>query len=501
MQIRLRHFEVLWIAPFLISVWALFAFYANAANDSVTVIQEVAAPSGGNGGIGSSPGPSPTPVPTPEPLPEPIPEPIPEPTPEPTPEPIPEPTPEPAPEPIPQPVPTPIPQPPPSPGGIGQGGGGIGGIIQDFLGTPTLKTIRTVENFIIKAQENTIRVVAVSAKQVETFVKSPVGQVTTQIAQPLGAAAGALAVGSQALLASATIHSFSDIYLFMIKFVGVFVGLFRRKKRPWGTVYDSITKRPLDPAYVVIQKSDGTEAADAITDLDGRYGFFIPLGTYTIKAQKTHYLFPSQKLAGKTNDEMYERLYFGEEFTTLEGEVVVRNIPLDPATFDWNEFAKNKQELFKIYSQKERITTRIYNILYMIGFFATLLTTIFDIRPYNFIFLLLYVTITCYQLFWLPSHKARMVLDATTREPISFAIVRVFLAGMDKPTRSVVADQLGRFYLLVSPGEYYITIEEKQSDGSYQSIYRSPMMNLKKGVLTENIMITRTAPLPSQNYA
>ncbi len=279
--------------------------------------------------------------------------------------------------------------------------------------------------------------------------------------------------------------------------LGLLFGLFRRKKKPWGTVYDSITKRPLDPAYVVIEKADGAEAGDAITDLDGRFGFFIPPGKYRMKAQKTHYIFPSTKLAGKIGDEMYNHLYFGEEFITSEGEVVVRNIPLDPATFDWNEFAKSKQELFKIYSQKEQLKTRIYNILYIIGFISTLLTAVLDIRPYNFIFLGVYLAITGYQLFWLPKHKARMVRDSQTHEPIAFAIIRVFLPSVPTPTKSVVADQLGRFYILVSPGEYYITVDEKQLDGSYQTIYKSEPMKLEKGVLQSDITITRVVPPPT----
>ena len=92
----------------------------------------------------------------------------------------------------------------------------------------------------------------------------------------------------------------------------------KKTKHPWGTVYDSVTKRPLDPAYVVISKyippvvgagltdtavavsplaTAEEKVGESITDIDGRYGFLVPGGSYVLTAGKTHYVFPSTKLA------------------------------------------------------------------------------------------------------------------------------------------------------------------------------------------------------------
>ncbi len=54
---------------------------------------------------------------------------------------------------------------------------------------------------------------------------------------------------------------------------------YKRRKRPWGTVYDSVTKQPLDPVYVTLFGADKKEVTTSITDIDGRYGFFVPAGT------------------------------------------------------------------------------------------------------------------------------------------------------------------------------------------------------------------------------
>ena len=72
---------------------------------------------------------------------------------------------------------------------------------------------------------------------------------------------------------------------------------------------------------------------------------------------------------------------------------------------------------------------------------------------------------------------------------LSFAIIRIFLADLNQEVKHVVTDALGRFYLLVRPGKYYYTVEEKLPNGSYQKIYQSTPLELKKGVLPGDLTI------------
>ena len=82
-----------------------------------------------------------------------------------------------------------------------------------------------------------------------------------------------------------------------------------------------------------------------------------------------------------------------------------------------------------------------------------------------------------------------MIKDAESGEPYSFAIVRIFMSNLNQEVKRVVADEFGRFYMLVSPGDYYITIDAKQADGSYRRVHRSEELNLPKGVLSGDIII------------
>ena len=312
--------------------------------------------------------------------------------------------------------------------------------------------------------------------------------------------AGGLAAGGISLLASATnIGSVYDFYLFLIRGFGALLGLFgiRRRSKPWGTVYDSVTKRPLDPAYVTVMWN-GREMGSAITDIEGRYGFFLTAGEYTLHAAKTHYKFPSDRLAGRQSDELYGDLYFGEAFTTTGQEVINRNIPMDPVDFDWNEFAKTKNNFFKLHTKREVFKSYLFNIIYIAGFILAAVRFLLSPSYFDLLMLIVYLGLYAFQYFWRLRHRVIMVRRANG-EPMPFALVRFFLSGVNFESRSIAADEMGRFFILVRPGIYYYTIEEKLSDGSYKKIYQSPDINMPKGVLNGDIVVGEEENVVAEN--
>ena len=175
------------------------------------------------------------------------------------------------------------------------------------------------------------------------IANDPVGEVTAKAASTAGVVTGGL-VASSALFANPV--SITEIVLLpfrlwvaLLSFLGI-----RKKYRPWGVVYDSITKQPLDPAYVMLTDLDGNEVSTSITDIDGRYGFLMAPGSYRMVANKTNYEFPSKRLAGQIADELYGNLYFGSDINVDEqNAVIAKNIPMDPVNFDWNEYAKTQK--------------------------------------------------------------------------------------------------------------------------------------------------------------
>lgn len=305
---------------------------------------------------------------------------------------------------------------------------------------------------------------------------------------PLQISSGLL-VGASSLLAVTAGASVYDAYSIILRGLTAlwsYLG-FRKKRRPWGTVYDAVTKRPIDPAYISVRQN-GQEVASAITDIDGRYSLFLPPGRYQFVVNKSHYHFPSLYLQGRSNDELYNNLYFGGEIEVLGDEAATYNIPLDPVDFDWNEFAKNRWNLFKLYSHQQLTRVRFTNVVYGVGLAVTIVSFIFLPGYFNLTALLLY-----FLLYLITFRRGRRRLlkirRESTGEPVPFSIIRFFLADIHQEVKTVVADEFGRFNVLLRPGSYYLVIDEKEPDGSYRRIYQSETVYLSSGLWPEDVIV------------
>ena len=308
-----------------------------------------------------------------------------------------------------------------------------------------------------------------------------------------GVGVGILGVGiGQAIVATTQITSILDLWLIILRFFSSLFGFFRKhKKEQWGVVYDSVTKRPLDPAYLKIQR-EGRDYKTAISDIDGRYGFLVPHGSYTLNVHKTHYKFPSEKLAGRTEDELYDNLYFGGpiEINANTSELIQKNIPLDPIGFDWNEYIKQQKNLFVLHSRKKQVLLIVAKLVFFVGFaFSAYALWLDPSLMFNYYIFILYVFIFLIQLIHRTHSKVTQLVDKNTDLPIPFAIIKAYLIDKDRLIKKVVSDEFGNFYLMTSPGTYYFTIEKKLADGSYSQPYRTKPISLKKGVVLKNLYL------------
>jgi hypothetical protein len=323
----------------------------------------------------------------------------------------------------------------------------------------------------------------------QKVLESRTGDIVAKTVTTAGVVVGGGAIASGAMAMSGT--AAADLLFLPFKLWGLLLSVLGLKKRnrPWGTVYDSVTKQPLDPAYVTIKNVKTGKEETSITDLDGRYGFLVQPGEYIITANKTNYTFPSKKLAGKTEDALYNSLYFGETLNiTVAGAVISKNIPLDPVKFDWNEFTKGKKGLMKFYSRREKIMKIVTDWVFRIGLIISLVSLFLVSAPYNYIIFALYIVLVLVRKFGL-RQKAAGILTDKGNNPLSFAIVRVFDADLKVLISTKVADRIGRYYCLVNKGKYYVTIEKKNDDESYTEIFTSPTINAGNGIINNSFII------------
>ena len=322
-----------------------------------------------------------------------------------------------------------------------------------------------------------------------TIINSPVGKTVQATSFFTGLLASAILYVDTGF---ATPLLASDLLLIPLKLWGLtLVGLgIRKRARPWGTVYDSVTKQPLDPALVTARDIHGAVVAESITDLDGRYGFLLLDGTYYLTAEKTNYEFPSKKIAGQTADELYTDLYFGEAVTIRSGEVLDKNIPLDQKNFDWNEQAKKDRGLMLFHSRHEKMWVIVGDYVYAIGLIISAIATLLKPSTYNIIALIVYATVLAFMKISMQNKKKLgSIIDKVTKQPLSYAIVRVTTLDRQVTLHSGVSDAHGKYYCLVPKGTYYVSIEKKNDDGSYSPIYESPQMLNESGIINTNFAV------------
>jgi len=329
----------------------------------------------------------------------------------------------------------------------------------------------------------------------QKIVESPTGSVVTKTITTAGVVGGGIAASS-VFAVNGTVMA--DLLFLPFRLWGLLLSALGLKKRnrPWGTAYDSITKQPLDPAYVTLTRLDNKEENTSITDLDGRYGFLVHPGKYILSANKTNYTFPSKKLLGKTEDTLYTNLYFGEEIDiTVEGAVISKNIPLDPIKFDWNEFVKGQKKLMKFYSKREKVMRIITDWVFRIGFVVSLISLFLVSAPYNLIIFGMYLVLSALRRYGLKT-KALGHLTDKNGDPLSYAIIRAFDSELNVEITNKVADKIGRYYCLVNKGKYYVKVEKKNDDESYSLIYTSPVIDAKDGIINKDF-VCDTAPVDS----
>lgn len=297
----------------------------------------------------------------------------------------------------------------------------------------------------------------------------------------LGALSGLIMI---ALSFSRVLFSYTEIGKIISHATHHLFGLitWQKRHRPWGVIYDSVTKEPLDPAYVQLFTADKKVHQESITDLDGRYGFLAPEGRYTFTVNKSNYIFPSTYRPLFGEDVLYSNLYYGEEF--LVEDTVVRDVPLDPAGRDWNQEEKMRTKQTHFFRPLDVTIITIFDILFYVGLVALVLQFYFAQTIVTGILLMLYVV-----LLYLRIKGGKPVLYGVLSKndvPLAYAIIRVLKSGYEVAHK--VADGYGRYAVLVVPGNYTVQIDERLSQDTYTTVY-SHNVSATSGIINKSLKI------------
>ena len=270
-------------------------------------------------------------------------------------------------------------------------------------------------------------------------------------------------------------------------------GYYRKKEKGWGTVYDSKTKRPLDPVVVTLYDAQGTEMKTAITDMDGRYGFLVPPGTYSITAEKGFHSFPARDVGAI--DPVFPHPYLGGPITVGSEGVIVNDIPLDPTAFDWNEQEKYKHGMYKFFSRLDRPLAYLSLIFTPLGALITIYECIVEPDLLITLFMVFYV---CIGFNYLAGLRPRLYgkLRTMTNELITLARVEAFNKGTDRMRTHAVSDLFGRYYLLLPKGDDFdIQVETRKDEKTFTPVYKSAF-HAPHGYFNEDLYVAGGASGP-----
>lgn len=265
------------------------------------------------------------------------------------------------------------------------------------------------------------------------------------------------AVAAVALASYGTAISLGSLLPFLqLLFTQPLLLLFPKRRKGWGTVYNSLSKMPVDLAIVrLYEKITGRLIQTRVTDKEGRFAFFVQPGQYFIKVVKPNFSFPTNFLRDKKEDEKYLDIYHGEDITVTEKNTLVTpNIPIDPAE---GTAKPNKRVILA------HIGRKIQNVLAPLGIVAAAISVL--ISPKLWMVAILIGHCLLYALFLRLARSKKpkswgIVYENQTKAPVGLTVARIFETEYNKLLETQVTDSRGRYAFLVGNNAYYVTFSK-----------------------------------------
>ncbi len=301
-------------------------------------------------------------------------------------------------------------------------------------------------------------------KTTQDFVADPaVKQVANKVVAPT-------AVGIAAA-ATSVLVSWADVLpLLRFLFLQPVLIFGRGKREKWGTVYNSLSKMPIDLALVRLFNLDtGKLVQTKVTSSDGRYFFVVDVGRYRLEVRKGIFVFPTVFLKGFQTDGQRLDIYHGEEIqVSNKGAVITANIPIDPAD------KKLKTPLSLIFGKMMR---RMQTAVSWIGLLVTVGSLYISPTWYMWVLLCVHLSMmfAFRRLARPPVAKGwGIVYDEKTKKPLSRVVARLFDSKFNKLVATEITGSDGKYYFMAGDNQYYVSYDRN----GYESL-KTEIIDLK----------------------
>jgi hypothetical protein len=304
---------------------------------------------------------------------------------------------------------------------------------------------------------------------IDTLQNNPTAQAIANVAEKVTQVTAA--IGLLPILANlvggipAALHAVNYGFSLTVEALGI-----RRRRKSWGRVYDSTNGKGIDTAVIrLYDQKEMMLRGTMITDIKGKYYFSADPGVYAISVSKDGYIFPTEifakygiqsfnKGASRNNNQ-----YVGQPIN-IDAKTNYLNIdvPMDPVKPNISTFFKIKifgKDLFNYF-----LIGLPYIVIpaLIIGSVLSIFTAVVRPTEYNIILSIVYVTLTAIYILsrYLKSAHAGMVLDKTTKEPISGVMISLFEKEHNNLKETRITDRYGRFSINAPKGHYYLKAQK-----------------------------------------
>lgn len=239
------------------------------------------------------------------------------------------------------------------------------------------------------------------------------------------------------------------------------VGL-RRKRYPWGTVFNVADDQPLQLAIVRLKNSAGRLLETRVTDQTGRVGFLATPGDYHLEVLKNNFAIAALKAATGSR---YQPVSDGKSLRIPNASVAIQaNIPMQTIGTEKT-------------SWKAHILQTLHLPLLLLTVGLASLTAYIAPTFLNFLLLSLPLLVLLGEWLIIHPHSFGVVSDEHQRELTGVPIQLVNNANL-KVMATQITDVFGRYSFLVRPGEYHLRI----ADDKYGAL--PPQLDNRKFVIT-----------------
>ncbi len=213
----------------------------------------------------------------------------------------------------------------------------------------------------------------------------------------------------------------------------------KRRKSTWGVIFDESTKEPIPFVLVRIYDEVGKIQKQIVTGFDGKYGFLVNKGTYTLEAKHSDYHFEK----------------FEIEISENEG-IAAKNIGLKKLSLKKNTI---KEALLRFRESIKKNLPKINNSIVVIGFIISAIALVVTPSFFNYFVASIYL-IQLLVLILLNARKREWgyVYDSANYKRIKSASVRVFDIKQGRQIDVLLTDAEGRFGFTLEPGSYHLQV-------------------------------------------